>query len=320
MADEVKAEVFVDTPEDSSWDDASTLESDQPPDGKLSDEGGPAEPKKEDKPKGDSKPATGVVVSDKDKGKTLYAPEEVAELLKTGSNVDTSRLSVEGQLLMKSFQRGYDEKFKALADERKQFTEAQTTKTETPRAKLFKRYTQDASGVTAEINAEIEKLEVIEPGDQEYLNARRLIAQLHAMKDEFRENRTNIAEGQKLKDAIYMRADAEVHKAIPNWETKEPKLTEFALSLGLELDDIRIMTDPTIMGPRSVRFIKTINAVYDKMMAGVTAEKKVDKQAPTQMGRPGSPSSSADESGEESLDKMSYEKYKAYRMKGLNEN
>jgi hypothetical protein len=324
MADtEEKAEIFIDTPDDATWDgDESSNEGD----GQLADEkstdkdgGSTTEPKKEDKPKGEPKAAAGVAKSDKDAGgKTVYTPEEVAELLKTGSNVDTSRLSVEGQLLMKSFQRGYDDKFKALAEEKKKFEP--TPQSEAPRAKLFRRYTENPMGVTAEINAEIEKLEGVEPGDQDYQNARRLIAQLHAMKDEFRESRTYISEGQKMKDSIYVKADAAVHAAIPDWETKEPKLTEFALSLGLELDDIKVMTDPTIMGPRSIRFIKTINAVYDKMMAGMTAEKKVDKKAPTQLGRPGSASTTTEVGGEKALDKMSYEEYKAHRMKGLNKN
>lgn len=320
---EEKTEIFVDTPDDATWDgdESSNEGGDQLADEKSTDEDGglTTETKKEEKPKGEPKAATGVVKSDKDVGgKAVYTPEEVAELLKTGSNVDTSRLSVEGQLLMKSFQRGYDDKFKALAEEKKRFEPA--PQSETPRTKLFRRYTENPMGVTAEINAEIEKLEGVEPGDQDYQNARRLIAQLHAMKDEFRENRINISEGQKMKDSIYVKADAAVRAAIPNWETKEPKLTEFALSLGLELDDIKVMTDPTIMGPRSVRFIKTINAVYDKMMAGMTAEKKVDKKAPAQMGRPGSASTTTEAGGEKDLDKMSYEEYKAHRMKGLNKN
>jgi hypothetical protein len=309
-------EVFVDTPEDSPMVDAGNDSGVQLSDEKAQDTAGKTETKSKAEAKVDSKPATGVADSTKDTGgKSLYTPEEVAGLLQTGGNVDTSRLSVEGQLLMKSFQRGYDEKFKALSEERKRFSEA-SQKHETPRTKLFNRFVSDPVTVTAEINSEIEKLEGVEPGDPEFPNARKLVAQLHAMKDEFRENRTNITEGHKLKEQIYMRADSDVHKAIPDWESKEPKLTEFALSLGLELDDIKIMSDPTIMGPRSVRFIKTINQVYDKMMAGATAEAKIVKKSPAPLGRAGSPSSE-EQGGTKSLEKMSYAEYKAARMKEM---
>lgn len=256
--------------------------------------------------------ATGVAVA----AKTIYTPEEVADLLKSGSEVDTSRLSHEGQLLMKSFQRGYDEKFKKLAEERKS-TESQRVPEETPRAKLFRRYVNDAVAVTGEINAEIEKLEVVEPGDPTYQNARRMIAQLHAMKDEFREQKSSIGEGQRFKESIYVRADAEVHKAIPDWDVKESKLTKFAQDMGLELDDIKILSDPTIMGMRSVRIIKALNALFDKINAGNSAERKVDKKAPNPLGRAAS-SGSTEGGGEKSLEQMSYEEYKAHRMKEFN--
>jgi hypothetical protein len=87
--------------------------------------------------------------------KAVYTQEELEELLKSDADtVDTGRLTPEGKLLMKSFQRGFDQKFKGLSEQQKkleQDKEAQAS----PKVQLFKRYLSDSLGVTKEINAEI---------------------------------------------------------------------------------------------------------------------------------------------------------------------
>jgi hypothetical protein len=244
------------------------------------------------------------------KSKPTYTAEELNALLESGGTVDSDRLSPEGKLLMKSFQRGYDEKFKALAEERKRLAEKHEAEL-SPKEKLFRRYLSDPTQVVNEINAEIERLD--DPNAEDYARNRKLIAQLVAMKDEFRENRTVIVEAQKSKDSAYARMMAAVLEDIPDWKEKEPALTRFAQAeLGLTLEDIRVLSDPTIMGDRTLRFIKAVNRAYDKMNAGKLAEKKVNKSAPKKLGRAGEASDSGGKTAKE-ISEMSYAEYKAYR-------
>ena len=249
--------------------------------------------------------------------KQVYSSEELETLLKSDAEIDTARLSPEGRLLMKSFQRGYDHKFKELSDQRVELAkarEAEREKMMSPKDKLFRDYLRDPIRISADINKEIEALEEVTPDHEDFGKSRKTIAQLNALKDEFREHRQMVVEAQKSKDELAATTLANVIVDIPDWKTKEPKLTEFAQKeLGLSLEDIRVMSDPVIMGDRTYRFIKAVNKAYDMRHANNTAEKKLVKKPPKALGR-------ASESGEikksgRKPEEMSYEEYKAYRMK-----
>jgi len=240
----------------------------------------PAESEKEVEAKPAASEAGKVVAA-----KAVYTPEELETLLQSEGEVDTSRLSNEGKALMKSFQRGYDRKFQQVAEMRKA---QQAQQPSNPREQLFGRYMVDPAGVTAEINAEIEKLEGVDPADANYTDSRRTIARLVALKDEFSlKHRTIEAHGRSV-DSIVASTQAEIAKAIPDFETKAPKLTDFAVgTLGLSIEEVRALTDPTIVGPMALKLTKAINTVYDKLNAPVTAEKKVKKEAPPPLQRGG---------------------------------
>jgi hypothetical protein len=246
--------------------------------------------------------------------KEVYTPEELDDLLKTDGEIDTSRLSPEGKLLMKSFQRGYDSKFKALAEERRVAQE----KTLTPKEKLFREYLQDPGKVMADINKEIAALEETPHDHADFLKNRRTIVQLQAVKDEFRENRQMVLESQRSKDSLYARTMASVLEDIPDWREKEPKMTKFAVEqLGLTLEDVRVMSDPAIMGDRTIRFIKAVNRAYDRFNAKESAGKKEVKTAPKPLGRAGEAGGEAKKT--KTLDEMPYDEYKAHREKQLKE-
>ena len=246
--------------------------------------------------------------------KPTYTPEEIEELLRNDSKIDTGRLSPEGKLLMKSFQRGHDSKFQALAAEKKKL-EAEREAELSPKAKLFKRYVENPMRVMGEINDEISQLESIEPGTQEYSKARKAISQLTALKDEYRLAHEQIGTRAKSMETIAAQTIAAVVEAIPDWETKEPKMTEWTINtLGLSMDDINILTDPTKVGKdRALRFIKAVNTAYDKLNAGKTAENK--RVIPEKLGSPGSGDKDEAASSNKSLESLSYAEYKKARMK-----
>lgn len=265
-------------------------------------------PAKEGEKAGEKKP----VVPKEDKDKQVYTQEELELLLKAdATTIDTSRLTNEGKLLMKSFQRGLDGKFKEAAEEKKR-VQAEAEAQQSPKLKLFKRYLADTIGVTKEINEEIQILEEVLPTDEKYKEARVTIAKLTSLKDEFRDVRGKAAEQTQSLGTIRAQAAAEVMEAIPDYEAKEPKLTEWAMSeLNFTMPEIQYLSDPTKVGQAmAVKFIKAVSKVYDKLNAGKKAEEK--KKAPEPLNRAGEREELESEKPI-SPDKMSYTAYREMR-------
>jgi len=266
-------------------------------------EGAKAEPK-ESSGGAEAKPAVGeagkVVAA-----KAVYTPEELEALLQSEGDVDTSRLSPEGKALMKSFQRGLDRKFQQVAEMKKSIA-AQGPKT--PREELFDRYVKDPGGVVGEINAEIEKMESVDPTDERYTEARRTVARLQALKDDFSVRRQDVIEHGRQVDSIVATTQAEILKEIPDFKEKADKLTEFAVGAGLSIQEVRALTDPTIVGPMALKLTRVINHLYDKLHAPVSAEKKVKRDAPPPLQRGGA-SGALDKKGEDDPGKLSMSEY-----------
>jgi hypothetical protein len=213
---------------------------------------------------------------------------------------------------MKSFQRGYDKKFQEVAAMRKS-VEAQ--KPQGPREQLFDRYVHDPSGVVSEINAEIEKLEGVDPTDANFQTSRVTIARLQALKDDFSVKRQGAIEHGKQVENIVASTQAEILKAIPDFETKASKLTDFVVSAGLSVAEVQALTDPTIVGPMALKLTKVINALYDRVNAPVTAEKKVKKDAPAPLQRGTAGTTLEKKTEENDPGKMSMHEYLSWRKK-----
>jgi len=217
--------------------------------------------------------------------KVVYTPEELETLLQSESDVDTSRLSAEGKVLMKSFQRGNEKKFQELAEMRKAIQAQPKPGSGDPREDLFSEYVHDPAGVVRKINAEIERQEGIDPTDAKYAVARQTIVRLQALKDEFSVRRQSIIEHGQQVDNIVSNTQIEIKKAIPDFDVKAEKLTEFAVDLGFTIEEVRALTDPTVVGLMALKMTKAINAAYDKLNAPKTAEGKVKKDAPAPLQR-----------------------------------
>jgi hypothetical protein len=230
-------------------------------------------------------------------GKKTYSPEELEDLLNTDKTVDTSRLSPEGRLLMKSFQRGYDKKFQTLAEKNKEVS-SQLEQIRDPqmraKAELFYEYLQNPRSALGKINQELERFEMVHPTDGKFSEARLAIRKLENLKEEFLYNRQQMVEGESQKQSVVSRTTAMLLDEIPDYSNKADKLTKFATDeLGMTLEDIRHLTDPTVSGDRAVRVTVAVNKLYEKFNAGKNAEKKVDKKAPAPLGRAGAANESA---------------------------
>jgi hypothetical protein len=212
--------------------------------------------------------------------KVPYTPEELDLLLSGGGEgIDTDRLSPEGKLLMKSFQRGYGSKFEELAAEKRKLAETQTVQADPKRA-LYQAYRSDPVGVIGEINAEIAKLLNVPHDHEHYQAAQQKIYDYQVLKDELRERQNQETMATTQATQITERVYSEIRKAIPDFDAKEPKLTQFAVSKGLTMEELGFLTDPVRLGSLAAKVTKLINEWYDKETATVSAASKVKKGTP----------------------------------------
>lgn len=246
-------------------------------------------------------------------GKIAYTPQELEALLQSGTEVDTDRLSLEGKVLMKSFQRGLEPKFQQLADMRKRM-EAESERSQDPREQVFRRYMQNPAQVVAEINTEIRKLEIVPPTDEEnYIKARQTIVALGELKDEMGLRRQGVIESHRTQETTFAKAQAEILADIPDFAEKREALTDFAIGLGLSREEVLAISDPTLFGPLAVKVTKALNTLYNQANAGNSAEKKVKKDAPKPLARAGSGGRLEGEARERKPEEMSMPEYRRWR-------
>lgn len=237
--------------------------------------------------------------------------EELAELLRTEGKLDTSRLSAEGQAILKSFEKGYTPKFQEVAELKKQLeTELQQKQQEAqnknldPRETYFREFLGNPQKVFAEINAEIEKLEVVSPYDENaFREARKTIVQLNKLKDEFISRKEEIIARDNYIGRIGMEVEQEIFKAIPDYDVKMPELAQLATEAGLSNETILALTNPATLintpkgyrpiGKMAAEIIKAVHYFHGKLNVAKTAnEKEVKPKAPV-VNRPGSVTTSA---------------------------
>ena len=243
------------------------------PEGNLETEGEKAEdevvPETKAEEEGKEEGGEGDVVE-----KEPYTAEELEALLEEGSDIDTSRLSDEGKILNKSFQRGYTKKFEQLAEDKRNLGKGEAQPTQlSQKEQWFQRYMQDPDGVTKEFNAEKRRLE----GQMEHEKA----TELQEIKDEFQIKRERIKEAQDYS----VRVESALAKEIPDIAERKPKLVEYAQKeLGLSPEEIGLITNPHVVGgPLSIKVTKAVNKFLKIAEASQTASKKVKKKVPARL-------------------------------------
>lgn len=220
--------------------------------------------------------------------KTPYTPEELDYMMASDMEIDTTRLSPEGQATLKQFQRAYTKKFQALAEEKRRLTTEikpePTHQSSDPFEQTYGRYKNNPRQVRAEINAKINELDEADPYSEEN---RRLIRGLQTLKEDLGERYQSDIDRSRKINSIVAETNVEVSKAIPDFEQKAPALTNFGKELGFSVEEMEFMTDPTKTGKMAARFTIALNNAYNKINAGATAEKKIKKPSPPQLQRSG---------------------------------
>jgi hypothetical protein len=211
----------------------------------------------------------------------FYTPDEIETLISQDAEVDTTRLTAEGRLLMKSFQKGFTPKLmerQSLKQEldglRKEMASLRQPAT------IEEAFDRDPEAALRHIDGQIAK-ERARLGGAEAFEAIQQIEDLRSIKDNLMLR--GMANQRKISEinTVASRVESEVHKAIPDFAKKEPSLTEYAIrELGYSLEDIRFLTDPSNTGKYASKWILQVNKMYDMSKAKTTVEEKRVKTPP----------------------------------------
>jgi len=304
--------IILDNPQELS--DNEFIEGEPSSQDKLPDEKDDKPPEDGGEQGKDTPPTDDKPPQPKPKEKEPYTQEELEYVLINDLPVDSDRLTPEGKVLQKSFQRGYTRKFTELSQLRKEF-EAQRDSERSPKDKLYSRYKANPASVVAEINQTIAELEELDPTDEHYKEARRKITQFNALKDEFA-----LMRQQEIDQSRFLGDSAEkgrnmIVTAIPDFEEKIPHLTQFAMSVGLTYDDVLVLTNPNIMGgERAAKITIALNKLYDMINAGDSVEKKTIRRNPPRLNRSGAGSETPKgEINVKEIESKSMADYRAWR-------
>lgn len=116
----------------------------------------------------------------------FYTPEEIEAILAENGSLDANKLTPEGKLLQKSFDRGFTKKFEELSTLTKTLKDA--VKPKDVVEEWVDRYVDDPKGVTAYVHNQIRALEnEADPLEPNYKAIRSQIAALQADLDDVRE-------------------------------------------------------------------------------------------------------------------------------------
>jgi hypothetical protein len=230
--------------------------------------------------------------------KAPYTPDDVKEIMASGSfdNVDTSRLSEEGQLVMRSMQAGLTPKLQEASELRKQqellqdelrsLRETQVAQTQAVEPQsIYEHFDKDPDGTLAYIDNERRKLE----GQNAEGNFTESLRQLDKLENDLVRH-----ESKKFRDSLNYQnqmasAYTTLQQRVPGIETKQEALRDFALEyLGHTPASLAESTDLSKGGMKAVDTISRINTAYDKFNAVKVAKAKRVTPAPTKVEQPGS--------------------------------
>ena len=230
--------------------------------------------------------------------KTQYTPEEVKEIMASGSfdGIDTSRLSEESQLVMRSMQAGLTPKLQEASELRKQqellqeelrsLREAQVAQTKAVEPQtIYEHFDADPDGTLAYIDNERRKLES-QNADGNFNESLRQLDKLEndLIRHESKKYRDSLNQQQQISTAY-----TALQQAVPGIETKQEALRDFALEyLGHTPNSLRDATDLSTKGMSAVDTINRINIAYEKFNAVKNAKAKRVTPAPTKVEQPGS--------------------------------
>jgi Txe/YoeB family toxin of Txe-Axe toxin-antitoxin module len=214
----------------------------------------------------------------------FYKPEEIEQLLSEDQEVDTTRLSPEGRLLMKSFQKGFTPKLQERSELKRELENLRKEigSLRQP-ASIEEVFDKDPEGTLKYIESQI--AEVRKGIDTDPFESIKKIEELRAVKDNLLLRSITGQRRATELSRVESEVKSEVLRAIPDFDKKESKLTQFALNdLGYTLEDLRFLTNPANTGKYATKFIVQVNKMYEMDKAKTTVEEKRVKTPPKQEG------------------------------------
>lgn len=225
-----------------------------------------------------------------------YTPEELSNLIASDEEIDTSRLSIEGQALMRSFQRGLTPKLQQIAELRKQL-ESDLRQKEMPKTKTIADYFEDdPEGTLVWIDQQImqkKTLAMQHKSQADYDSALTAMSEASdwesvkstlVAKSLFAQTKVN-SEERKLRKAL---------ESFPDYERKKEMAIKFILKENPEFteEEARDIIDAN-KGKSNIKFAKLLSSIAEKSVISPNIDSKIVKTAPNALGRPGSSQPSA---------------------------
>lgn len=161
-------------------------------------------------------------------------------------------------------------------------------------------FDRDPQGVLGRVGHEIDRRELylasLDPfaDVEQSKQVRTEIARLRSLDRDLNQRAVQTNQMMQQANAIVNDTMSTVRTVIKDYDVKRPELEKFAINnLGYTEQEIGVMTDPRIVGKEmAIKNFKAVNALYDKVNAGKTAEKKIVKPVPNKLERDTTPLSS----------------------------
>lgn len=235
----------------------------------------------------------------------MYTPEEIEQILKEDGQLDFNRLSPEGKLIYKSYDRGLKPKLQERAELLREMesmkAQMQALQTQIPRAQeTFEQLAQrDPQQAIEVLNYAIARTE-------DAAEKTNLLQAKSMLQDRVLYNIQNgIQQTSQFQQVISATKEA-VPEYSPDYRTE---LSEFAVkSMGYTIQELEALTDPRL-GEIAIKNVKVIDTLYKQHKGAQTATAKIVKQAAPKVEKPGTGFEPA------KPEKWSADEYLAARMK-----
>jgi hypothetical protein len=212
-----------------------------------------------------------------------YTPEELAELLSGDGTIDSKRLSVEGQAIMKSFQRGLTPKLEEMAQLKRELADAKK-KAEPAQPKTWDDYYEtDPDNTLLYIDNQIAVKE-------QELDAFDYSGEI----DSARAKRKEIREWERLKSSLVTKNARKIERELKaERDTLKRKTSIDGYDSKFNLAKEYLMTTSGFSSDKAEKILEDVEMIklfssLNVKVAETVKEKQV-KKAPAQLGRPGSP-------------------------------
>lgn len=229
----------------------------------------------------------------------FYTLEELVEMGKSESfdKINTAKIPPELQAVTKSLQAMATRRQQSLADKEKQLDELITRNGQKPvdnpapaQVNLDQLALMNPGAAMQQIQGELKELDAkLKEADEtdNFFEVQKLLLK----EKELRDRERQIGEHYNRVQNTW----TEIRSAVPDLDTKAPKITEYVLGFlkddPLTPEEIDALTNPGIMGRTAGKVIKLFNGLYDQAQqfaqAKQTVEEKLKKAAPSPSVRAG---------------------------------